>query len=532
MRSPKLSAHKSHGAALRAFVCLVVAALVSTLGLAAATPAQAASYTLTASGAGTTTTSVAKKLTVTYKHNGKKVAKATAQLQYWNGKKWVKEKNVTIKNGTGSVSVKHAVMDRKYRFYIKGKATSKSFVVHFIPANFTISGSGAGHGVGMPQYGAYELSREGRSAASILTTYYPGTTPSRANNPSGKIRVQVLGAPADTRTTTTLTLDRGGFTLLDGAGKQLYATTASGSVAIGVNGASVTAKATAGGATTALPATSRLVMKWDNAQGTVSVAGAHGTYRYGTLEITSIQKRPNVVNVSVLNTEYLEGVDEMPASWANAGGKQALVAQVIAARTYAILAVSKDKEAGSAARKAACDCNVYDDTRSQNFTGWKKAGPAANKPWVDAVKSTVHTDPNYVDGSSVDVLRDAQKGFAETPFFASTAKVKNVRTGSNADVFGTKSLPYLKGVADPYSVKAPSNPYLSWSKKLTQAQAKKLFGSDVKKIAVSAKYSGGLVKTITVTTATGSTKKITKTANAWQTALGVESPWITAIAGK
>jgi len=538
MRCPDVAVGKTSARALRVCVYAIVAALVATLGLAGGVPsAQAAGYSLTAAGAGTTTTDKAKTLTVTYKSGSKKVAKATVQLQYWNGKKWVLEKNVAVKNGTGSVAVKHTAMNRTYRFYVKGKAASKSFVVRFIPATFTIAGSGSGHGVGMSQYGAYELSREGKTAAGILSTYYPGTTTSTANNPSGNIRVQVLGPPADTQTTTVLTVDKGGFTLSDQSGNALFTSTAPGNVAIGVSGASVTAKATPlGGATTTLPATSHLIMAWDNTQGTVSVAGAQGTYRFGTLDVSSIQNRPNVVNQLVLNTEYLEGIDEMAASWGNAGGMAALQAQVIATRTYALRAVVADRAAyPSTGVKPSCDCNVYDDTRSQNFTGWKKTGLAANKPWVDAVVATVHEVPvsaSFPSGSSVDVLRDASQGFAETPYFASTGKVTNAGTSSNTNVFGTAALPYLKGVTDPYSAKAPGNPYLSWSKKLTQAQVKKLFGEDVAKLAVSATYPGGLVKTITVTSSVGKAKTVTKTADAWRSALGVPAPWLTGIVGK
>ena len=43
------------------------------------------------------------------------------------------------------------------------------------PGSFTIDGSGYGHGVGMAQYGAYQLAREGSSSARILGHYYSGT---------------------------------------------------------------------------------------------------------------------------------------------------------------------------------------------------------------------------------------------------------------------------------------------------------------------------------------------------------------------
>lgn len=532
----------------RVVVWALVIALLATMGLAAAAgTAQAApKYTLTAKGCGTTTTDKACKITVAYKKGKTKVTKATAQLQYFNGTKWVNEKSgkIKIKKGKGSVSIKNEAMNRTYRIKV-GSTVSKSFVVHFVPATFTISGSGAGHGAGMPQYGAYELARQGRTAAQILQYYYPGTTLSTANNPgatatatgtAGKIKVQVLGPPADSRTSTTLTVKGSGFTVLDGSGKQLGSYPTDGKVAIGVSGSKVTAKVTLANGKVknkSLTASSRIRLVWDTTRATVSVTGAQGTYRYGNLQVTVLQKRPNVVNEVILNTEYLYGVDEVIASWASNGGKEALKAQVIAARNYALRQVTK--RAGNAV-DPACDCHVVDDTLNQNYTGWKKAGLAANRPWVDAVDATVHTVPvssTYPSGSAVDVLRDAASGFAETPYFASTGSGTGDGTGSNADVFGATYLPYLPGVADPYSTKAPGNPYRSWALKITQAEAAKVFGvSGITTISVTARYNGGLVKTLTATTATGKAKSVTLPAATWISKLKVNGPWITSITAK
>jgi SpoIID/LytB domain protein len=44
----------------------------------------------------------------------------------------------------------------------------------------TITGRGFGHGVGMCQYGAEGLARQGRSAEQILTHYYPGAQLTRS----------------------------------------------------------------------------------------------------------------------------------------------------------------------------------------------------------------------------------------------------------------------------------------------------------------------------------------------------------------
>lgn len=41
---------------------------------------------------------------------------------------------------------------------------------------FTVNGGGWGHGIGMSQFGAYQMSKEGKTYKEILTFYYPGTT--------------------------------------------------------------------------------------------------------------------------------------------------------------------------------------------------------------------------------------------------------------------------------------------------------------------------------------------------------------------
>ncbi len=64
------------------------------------------------------------------------------------------------------------------------------------PADFTIRGSGFGHGVGMSQYGAYGQALEGRSAAEILRHYYSGAAVTTTND-AVLIKVNLLsGASA------------------------------------------------------------------------------------------------------------------------------------------------------------------------------------------------------------------------------------------------------------------------------------------------------------------------------------------------
>lgn len=394
-----------------------------------------------------------------------------------------------------------------------------------VPASFVIRGSGQGHGAGMAQYGAYQLSRTGSTAEQILGYFYPGITVGTANDNPRTVKVQVLGPPTDKRTSTTLTVKGGTFAVSDGTGKAL-GTFKAGKATLKTKGSRVAAKI---GKKT-LTAT-RLVFR---TSGVATVTGAKGSYHYGNLQATVIGKRLNVVNQVAMNIEYLYGLDEMPASWAKAGGAAALQAQVIAARTWVIGQIlnhlptaQRPEDAGN----PACDCHVYDDERSQNYTGWKKAGASANRPWIDAVNATIRTDTSYPSGSAVDVLWAEPGAIAEAPYFASSGK--NGGTGSNTDVFGTSALGYLAHVDDPYSAQAPGNPYLSWTRTLTQKQAAKVFGlSKVTSIAVTDRYAGGLAKTLTATGADGRTSVRTSTAVGWMSLLGVRGDWLTSVTAK
>lgn len=518
----------SHLSVVRSGLVVVFSLLVSLTGLGPAPAAQAASgYTITSGGARVTTTDKAVKLTVTFKRKGKVVKKATASLQYRKGSAWKTEKKVKIRSGKGSVKVKHGVGVRTYRFKVSGKATSKSFVVRFVPASFTISGSGYGHGVGLAQYGAYQLSRSGKSVGSILSYYYPGASLSTAENNPRTVKVQIFGAPADSKTTTTATMPAGFNLRGDTATLASYST--GGKVVLKVSGTKVSAKLTlANGKVKNRTLTTSKRLTITAASGAITVAGAQGSYAYGNLQAMVIGGKLNIVNELKMNSEYLYGIDEMPSSWGTNGGQAALQAQVVVARNYVINQVIRLKSEPNEVR-ASCDCHVYDDTRSQNFVGWKKAGGTANKSWVSAVNAM-----NAAPNSKVYLLRDPASGIAETPYFSSTGSAAGSGTGANSDVFGTTAISYLKSVSDPYSAKAPGNSWRSWSRKVSQARlAKAVRASEpVKSVKVVARYPGGLVKSLRYVSASGKTLTQTRTAEGWRTALGLPGDWIGSFSGR
>lgn len=103
---------------------------------------------------------------------------------------------------------------------------------------------------------------------------------------------------------------------------------------------------------------------------------------YGNVEIRKVSI-PGEINTSVgrlpFEGQYLRGIAEMPASWADEGGYEALKGQAVAARSYALAyvgwRVGNQNASGSICTSE--DCQVYN------------SGKAANPgKWGDAVRDT------------------------------------------------------------------------------------------------------------------------------------------------
>jgi len=93
---------------------------------------------------------------------------------------------------------------------------------------------------------------------------------------------------------------------------------------------------------------------------------------YGDIKIEKIDTGGNIkTTVGELNFEdnYLVGIAEMPAGWADKGGYEALKAQAIAARTYALN--STNNRAGTICVTESCQ--VYKTSKYQNPGRWKQA---------------------------------------------------------------------------------------------------------------------------------------------------------------
>jgi stage II sporulation protein D len=288
--------------------------------------------------------------------------------------------------------------------------------------NWSIKGAGWGHGIGMSQYGAFGQAKIGRNYQQILASYYTGTIVSTTRSRT----IRVLLQASVPRVTFGGATSLGGRAVKPGT---TYGVTRAGS--------SLVVKDPKGklvGRFAAVP------LKVSSSRGNTLLNGR--MYR-GTMEL-----RPGtaggVTAVNALSLDnYVQGVvpAEMPSSWSS----EALKAQAVAARTYALTT-----DAGGTV------FDQFGDARSQVYGG----------VGVEAASSNA-----AVRGTSNQIV--TTNGRAAVTYFFSTSGGK---TEDLQNVFyGALAVPYLKSVDDPYDKIAPRHrwtlgPY-------SDAQISRKFGS-------------------------------------------------------
>jgi SpoIID/LytB domain protein len=290
---------------------------------------------------------------------------------------------------------------------------------------WTLRGAGWGHGIGMSQWGAYGLARQGQGYKQILGHYYTGTRVTRGG--TSVVRVLLQG----NRSTISFT----GATRTSGrqlTEESVYKATRNGSLVV-LRSASGRPLANfrdvlplSGGTTFRL-------------LGQAGNGVRDGIYR-GSLEI-----RPaagfglNAVNTLGVES-YLAGVvpAESPPIWP----PEALKAQAVAARSYA-----------SATGVAGRGFEQYPDTRSQVYRGFTAETATTNS----AVASTAGEVVTYNGQVVVTYFFSTSGGYTEN--------VENV-------FFASEPKPWLKGVIDPYDDASPHHRWkpVSWSRKTLAAK--------------------------------------------------------------
>ncbi|MFN7148101.1 MAG: SpoIID/LytB domain-containing protein [Microthrixaceae bacterium] len=326
-------------------------------------------------------------------------------------------------------------------------------------SNFTFTGGGWGHGVGMSQWGARGLAANGRNHQQILTHYYTGTAVSN-HAVSNDLRVLL------TERTGTVTVVTTGVTAV---------------VDIGTVGAGATLRFTRSGS-------SMVVSGALNGSSTrpmdvvffapVNVSPPGYTYRYGRL---SVRVDPAGGVRAILGElsmqEYLYGIGEMPSSWP----AEALKAQATASRTFA--------QKRRAERTDSKDFDLYGSVMHQAYTGTRFEATA----WTNAVDATAGQVVTY-GGGLIDAVYSASSG-GHT---------------ENSEIVWVSPVPYLKGVPDPYDADG-GNPNGSWSRTYSGAQLGSWFGlgtvTDVR-ILGNTGTSGRVDKATVRLTGTGGTRDV------------------------
>jgi len=331
---------------------------------------------------------------------------------------------------------------------------------------FVVSGRGWGHGVGMSQYGAYGMANEGSSYAQILSYYYTGTQLGR----SGKNEVRIL--LAEGRRAVTIA-SPAPFSVVDAAGA--VTKIPAGGLVLGTDLMLPSPQGP-------VPAIAPVVVR----AGKAPLALDGRPYR-GKFEVAVQGSFLRVVN-PVPMEGYLQGVvaGEMPYTWP----LEALKAQVVAARSYALANLVKGKP-----------FDLYSDQRSQVYNGVSGERPRTSEAVSDTAGQVV------LYGGKV----------ASTLYFSSSGG----KTANAADVFGAV-VPYLVSRPDPWD---KASPYHHWGPVLLGARTIQA------KLEVQARIldaSGvptpsGRLRMVTLQTAAGPTSV---PAALLRTALGLRSTWI------
>lgn len=289
---------------------------------------------------------------------------------------------------------------------------------------FTIKGAGFGHGVGMSQYGALGYAQNGWDASRILGHYYTGTSLG-TTDPNQKVRVQLVAQTSGARISGAR---QAGSRKLDPTKTYVVRRRALTEVDLLFGGKRV--------------ATFKAPLEVAG-EGDVTTLGGHGSFR-GVMEF----KPGNFNGLTVTNVvgldDYLQGVvpAESPASWP----AEALRAQAIAARTYAITTAKSE------------DFDHYADTRSQVYKGVGIEQPSTNAAVADTRGQIV-----------------TYQGQPVVTYFFSTSggRTESVENTS----LGREPRPWLVSVEDEFDSVSPRH---RWTARMTMASARKKLGGLVK----------------------------------------------------
>ncbi|GAA2061070.1 SpoIID/LytB domain-containing protein [Williamsia deligens] len=284
----------------------------------------------------------------------------------------------------------------------------------------TLIGHGFGHGRGMGQYGAFGYAKRGWKYDQILAHYYGGTSAGKVDN---------------TPVSVTLTQQSTASVRAD-AGMRVGGQTVAPGQAVRLSGSTATVTAGCGGGVVrtvplAKPVVDPITAGANRpANELLRFCGNNTAYR-GSVGLDG----GRVVNIVGID-DYVKGVTprESPARWADEGGAEALKAQAVAARTYALAAIAKGKK-------------IDDTMMSQVYGGASGEDPRTNSA-ADATAGQIRVvggQPAFTEFSSstggysagINFPAVVDDGDTESPNHNWTATVS---AGSIASAFGVGAL--------------------------------------------------------------------------------------------
>ena len=317
---------------------------------------------------------------------------------------------------------------------------------------YVFYGSGWGHGVGMCQYGAKGMAAAGHGYEQILTHYYQGTQVSAWPCP-GSLHVGLL----ENQSSIQLAPESGTFTfytrggaipggVMTPGGTWTVGADAQGRFCIFRPDGTHLNGATYGGPgdplyVSALGDGDVLCLPQNGGRKVSHLSG------YAPLEL-NVYGASSYAMRAVLMSDfetYLRGIAEVSGSWP----QEAVKAQAVAARSYAVSSMGKHASSGY---------DICDETHCQYYQGYEKEKDAG---WVQAVEATAGQVLTYA-GSVAHCFYSASCGG---------------HTDNNEDVWFGTPVPYLRGVPCPWCEDPANNPFASWTVAYSRAEMERRLNS-------------------------------------------------------
>ncbi|MFH1329918.1 MAG: SpoIID/LytB domain-containing protein [Actinomycetota bacterium] len=330
---------------------------------------------------------------------------------------------------------------------------------------FTFQGGGYGHSVGMSQYGAYGMAREGYTWQQILSHYFTGASPGAADpgllaaplwvgltQERTRIELTVVttgtAAPAPatfTQGTETISAVGGEKVVVEQLGNGTCRVSGPGGTSEGPCTIDVVWDGSGEQPTTALELGDCTLPDWNAPGGTV---WRPCRYARGSLHIRPDNNVGFDVSLEIGVEAYLLGISESPYAWGTMGAQAALEAQVVAARSYAL---HRAIDRGDPASRNWCWCHVYDTTADQFYVGYGHS----TRPWLDAVAATAGQVMLHPSETRNGVLIPIETFYSSSTF----GWTEDSENGFTAYV------PYLRAVDDHWSrLASTGNPNARWTR--------------------------------------------------------------------